>query len=66
MNSSRPIHPCFQYCEIAPEIGRCNGCGHRFDEVLTWRQLSQERRDEAEREAREYLSVRRETREDNP
>ena len=58
MTIPRPFHPCFRYCEIDSAIGRCNGCGHQFAEVLTWGQLSPERRDEAEREAKEFLATR--------
>ena len=54
----RRTHPCFRYCEIDSTVGRCNGCGHKFAEVLTWGQLSQQRRAEAEREAREFLAGR--------
>ena len=58
MTTPRSAHPCFQYCDIDPAVGRCHGCGHKFEEVLTWGQLSPERRDEAEREARAFLGAR--------
>ena len=60
MTTPLSSHPCFRYCEIDSAVGRCNGCGHKFAEVLTWGQLSPERRDEAEREAREFLAARAE------
>ncbi len=58
MTSPKLLHPCFQYCDIDPDAGRCNGCGHTFDDVLTWGQLTPERRDEADREAKAFLAAR--------
>ena len=58
MISSQLKHPCIGYCEITPAAGRCNGCGHKFDEVLAWGHLSRQRRDAAEKEAKAFLAAR--------
>ena len=58
MNSRRPVNPCFHYCKIDHDAGRCGGCGHNYDEILMWCHLPQERHDAAEREAKAYLAVR--------
>ena len=58
MTITLPTHPCFGHCDIDSAVGRCTGCGHKFAEVLMWGQLSPERRDEAEGEAKEFLAAR--------
>lgn len=58
MTDPRPVNPCFHYCKIDPEAGRCLGCGHNYDEILGWRRLPPERRAEAEKEAGEFLAAR--------
>ena len=58
MSYPRPVNPCFHYCKIDPDAGRCNGCGHNYDEILLWCHLPQERREAAEREAQEFLTAR--------